>query len=146
MGSSKDNLSKWFHKDSFYDLAKHMDSFFNESFKQFFNQKPFEINMQETKSDVVIRAMLPGYNRDQIRLAIIGNQLRITVEDSKFQEKKKEHFTNTNKEYKMERMISLPFTISEEDTKATYNDGILKISTPKKKPNTRFINIDQIND
>lgn len=142
MDSNKDNLSKWFNKSAFNDIMGNMDSFLNNSAKNFnsiFNQKTFKVNMHETKSDVVVEAILPGYKRNQIQLGIIGNQFRITVEDTTIQEEKSDKEQSSQK---IERLISLPFTISKNETRATYNDGILRISTPNKKSNATIIDID----
>ncbi|ASK63769.1 heat-shock protein [Virgibacillus phasianinus] len=142
MGSYKDNLSKWLHKSSFQEFIQHMDSFFDDTYNQFFKKKPFEVNMYETETNVLVKAILPGYSRNQIKLAIIGNQLRITAEGSKAVDNDLYH----TKEDKMERTVSLPFTISKENTKAIYRDGVLKITTPIRKPNTSFIDIDEKTD
>lgn len=149
MGSNKDNLPNWLNKSSFYDLVDHMDSFFNESFKHinsFFDDKLFKVDTYETESNIVIEAVLPGYKRSQIQLEITGNQVRIAVNDSYTAEEKQnqsKHDIKRQSSHQMERLITLPFTISEENTKATYTDGILKITTPKRNPNTRTINIDR---
>lgn len=140
MGSNRDNLSKWFNKSTVNEFVDHMDSFINESAKNFnslFNQKTFKVNKHETKSEVVIEAILPGYKRNQIKLGIVGNQFRITVEDLEVKSD-----NNEQSSQKMERLVSLPFTISKNDTRASYTDGILKISTPKKKSNATFIDIE----
>lgn len=125
-----------------------MDAFVNESIKNFntlFSEQSFKVNKYETESEVIVKAILPGYKRSQIKLDIIGNVIRITVDDSTILEEENDQTMYHNKEQtspKMERLVSLPFTISEENTKATYKDGILKITTPKKKLPTRNIDID----
>ncbi len=126
---------------------KYMDSFIDESLQHFnsiFNYKAFELDMYETETEVVIEAKLPGYNRDQIQLEIIEDQLRIAVEDSKVvkeNDMQNHPYKKQQSFQKIERLITLPFTISEADTKATYKDGIIQITTPKRKP--KFIEIDE---
>jgi len=126
-----------------------MDSFFDESFKHFnsfFDQIAFDVDMYETKTDVVIEAELPGYKRDQIQLEIIDNQVRIAVEDTKLVEEKNEQRMYRNIErsfHRIERLVSLPFTISEKNTRASYKDGILRITTPRRETSRRFIDIDE---
>ncbi len=133
----------------FRDLMKRMDSVFNDSSKKlnsYFNLKPFWVDVYETESEVIVEAELPGYKRDQIQLEIIGNQLRITVTDSMIHEEKNDKTNYQNKEQsfqKMERIVTLPFTISEKDTTASFNDGILKISIPKRNSSRKFIGIDE---
>lgn len=147
MRPDKDNLSKWFNKSSFNEFIDHMDSFLNESasnFNALFKDKTFKVNKYETKSEVVVEAILPGYKRNQIELGIIGNQFRITVEGTTIQEEKNDKPIYDSKEkssHKSERLISLPFTISKNNTKATFTDGILKISTPKMEPSAKIVDI-----
>ncbi|WP_099156886.1 Hsp20/alpha crystallin family protein [Virgibacillus ndiopensis] len=151
MGSNRNNFPKGFDLDMtpFRDLMKRMDSVFNDSSKKlnsYFNLKPFWVDVYETESEVIVEAELPGYKRDQIQLEIIGNQLRITVTDSMIHEEKNDKTNYQNKEQsfqKMERIVTLPFTISEKDTTASFNDGILKISIPKRNSSRKFIGIDE---
>lgn len=127
-----------------------MDSFLDESFKHvhsFLNQKVFDVDMYETENDIVIEAELPGYKRDQIQLEIIDDQLRISVENSKFANEKNEKSLSYNKKQsydKIERWILLPYPVSEKDVRATYKNDILTITTPKRrKSSRRFIDIDE---
>ncbi|MEC5424572.1 Hsp20/alpha crystallin family protein [Virgibacillus sp. C22-A2] len=148
MSSNKDKLPKQSDETPFNDIMKNLDSFFNESVKNFnslFNQSTFDVDVYETKSNVIIEAKLPGYKRDQIKLEIIGNQIKIYVENTKLEE-----FRNDQRKYRsngrsfqsMERSIPLSFTISEKDTRASYKNGILKITTPKMHADRRFIDIE----
>jgi HSP20 family protein len=147
MDSDKNNLPKLFD-NSFYDFMKSVDSFFDESFRRlntFINRNTFLVDLYETKSDVVIEAELPGYKRDQIQVEILGNQLRIAVENSEITEEKNDeniYYLKKRPLQKVERFISLPFSISEKDTRATYQDGILRIVTPKRNISRRFIDIE----
>ncbi|WP_188456946.1 Hsp20/alpha crystallin family protein [Virgibacillus oceani] len=151
MGSNRNNFPKGFGLDMapFRDFMKRMDTVFNESSKKlntYFNLKPFWVDVHETESEVLVEAELPGYKRDQIELEIIGNQLRITVSDSVVHEEKNDKTNYYNKEQsfqKMERLVTLPFTISEKDTTASLKDGILKISIPKQNSSRKFLGIDE---
>ncbi|MFB4166229.1 Hsp20/alpha crystallin family protein [Alteribacillus sp. JSM 102045] len=82
--------------------------------------------------------------RDQIQLEIIGNHLRMSVEDSAILEEKNDQSMSQRKEQsfqRMERLIPLPLPVSEKDIKTTFENGILKISIPKHR-NRKFIEID----
>jgi HSP20 family protein len=144
---NKDNQPKRMERPQFNHLLDQIDSFFNDSVKHFdslVNKRSIRVDMQETKSNVIIKAELPGYKRDQIQLEIIGNQIRITAEDTSTHEEKHDksmyHGKNQSRQ-RAERLITLPFTISEKDTKAALSDGILKITIPKKNESRRFIDI-----
>lgn len=141
--------NKYNSNSSFDGLMKGMDSFLNDSFKNFnslFSRKSFDVDMYESKSNVVIQAKLPGVKRDQIELEIVGNQVRIAVQDAEIYEEINDgtkHQYKEQSQQRMERFITLPFTISEKETTAAYNDGILKITTPINNASRKFIDIDK---
>lgn len=147
MPSNKDNLPR-FNKTGFHDLFNNMDSFLNESirnFDSFFNLKSFEVDMYETNNAIIVEANLPGIKREQIELEIVGNQLRIAAEDMTVLEEKndKTKYNDRRQSFqKMERLITLPFHISEKDTKASFEKDMLKITIPKQNSGRKFIDID----
>ncbi|MEN1967152.1 Hsp20/alpha crystallin family protein [Lentibacillus sp. N15] len=147
MSENNDKQSKRSERQPFNHLLDQIDSFFNDSvnnFNSLVNRRSIRVHTHETKSSVVVEAELPGYKRDQIQLEIIGNQLRIIAENRSSFEGKNKTGQSVHKEESyqtLERLITLPFTISEKDTSAVLKDGILKISIPKKNDSRKFINI-----
>lgn len=140
MSENNSDRSKRSERQPFHHLMDQIDSFFNDTFNQFnsmLRHRSIRVHTSETKSGVVVNAELPGYKRDEIELEIIGNQLRIIAgsDPSSGEKDQKQSY------HSAERLISLPFTISEKDTTAVLRDGILKISIPKKNENRRFIDI-----
>ncbi|CDQ40459.1 Hsp20/alpha crystallin family protein [Virgibacillus salexigens] len=135
---NKDNRSVRPERNPFHGLMEQMDAFFNESAKNFNTlvRRPINVRTYETQSNLIVEAELPGYKRDQIQLEIIGNQLRIAVEDFSSNEQEKNY-----RGQRAERTITIPFTISEKETKADLNNGILRITIPKKNSSRRFIDI-----
>ncbi|UJL46681.1 Hsp20/alpha crystallin family protein [Virgibacillus sp. NKC19-16] len=141
--------NKYNNNSSFDGLMKGMDSFLNDSFRNFnslFSRRSFDVDMYETKSDVVIQAKLPGIKRDQIELEIVGNQIRIAVQNTTIYEEindREKHQHKEQSEQRMERFVTLPFTISEKETTAAYKDGVSKITTPINNASRKFIDIDK---
>ncbi|MBY7142028.1 Hsp20/alpha crystallin family protein [Virgibacillus sp. NKC19-3] len=141
--------NKYNSHSSFDGLMKGMDSFLQDSFKNFnslFSRRSFDVDIYETKSDVVLQAKLPGIKRDQIELEIVGNQIRIAVQNTASFEETNDGTKHYHKEQslqRMERFVTLPFTISEKETKASYQDGILKITTPINNESRKFIDIEK---
>ncbi|MCC2248486.1 Hsp20/alpha crystallin family protein [Virgibacillus sp. AGTR] len=135
---NNDNRLKRVERNPFHGLMEQMDTFFNESAKNFNSlvKRPLNVHTYETKSNVIVEAELPGYKRDQIQLEIIGNQLRIAVEEFSSNEQERSY-----RGQRAERTITIPFTISEKETKADLNNGILQITIPKKNSSRRFIDI-----
>jgi HSP20 family protein len=94
------------------------------------------VDVEETDSEVLFRAELPGMNKDDIELSIENNVLTLRGE-------KKEERRNGDKESdlyrserffgRFERSFSLPTATVAEKAKAEFKDGILTISLPKKE-------------
>ncbi|KKE80209.1 Hsp20/alpha crystallin family protein [Bacilli bacterium] len=131
------------------NFVRRLDSVFNESFKHLqknFNLNSFPIDVKETNSEIIVHAELPGYSRDQVKLEITGNQLRIIVEDRRsFSEKDEQNSSYRHEEsfQHKERVIAVPFEIPEKETKASFKNGLLKVIIPKKNSKRKFINIDE---
>ncbi|MFD1039638.1 Hsp20/alpha crystallin family protein [Virgibacillus byunsanensis] len=148
MSSKKDNLPEKFDIDMtpLRDFMKQMDSFFNQSFKQinpYFHLKPFWVDVYENDSNVIVTADLPDYKRDQINLEIIENRLRITVDKSTHIKDIQNNSSNIKDSFqRMERMITVPFPIPKKETKASFKDGRLKVTIPKKDSQT-YIDIEE---
>lgn len=150
MSSNNNNQPKRFDIDlsPIRDLGRQMDSFFNHSFKQMnsiFDLRPFWVDVDETDSNFIVTAELPGHSRDQIQVEVLGNHLHITVEESKKVEEvneKQNVFHNRQSHQRKERMVNLPFEIPEEEMKASFSNGLLKITIPKKNSKRKFINIE----
>src|SRR5690625_2333961 len=125
-----------------------MDSFFNHSFNQvnsIFNLRSFRVNVEETDSDVIIRAELPGYKRDQIQIEVLGNVLRIAVEErSTFEERDdlQKRYARRKSHQQKVRSITLPFEIPESETKASFEDGLLRVIIPKDNSKRKYIDIE----
>lgn len=129
------------------NLVGKLDSMFQESFRHLnnhFHLKPFHVEVKEKEKDFVIIAELPGYDRDQIELEIIGNQLRIVVKDSRSLESKddKNHYYEKQQSFqRMEQVVSIPFIIPQKETKASFENGLLIVTIPKKDTNDKRIDI-----
>lgn len=127
-----------------WNLIHQMDSFFN----QFFNHmstlpNSLGVDTYETDSEVIVEVKLPGCNRNQIQLEIIGNGLKIGVEDSIHEEINYPSHTGKRQFYqRREHFVSLPFTIPEKETKTSFHNEILTITFPKEKIKRRYLAID----
>lgn len=121
-------------QETYGEFLKSIDSFFHDAFKHFHKNGLFSpsipIQTYETDTEFVIEAELPGVKKEQITLDIFQNHVRIQV--------KHEEIIQTNDEKKQlvhhqssistrERVIPLPYPVTENDVKATYQNGILKI-------------------
>lgn len=132
----------------FGELMERMDAFFNESIRNFdslWSQKRFKVVVDETETEMIVEAALPGYRKDQIELEIVGRHLRIAAHDTlSFEEKNDEnnYYKKEQSYRKAERIVTLPFPISKRDTKASFQNGLLKVTIPKNNDSRTFIDIE----
>lgn len=137
-------------KNSFGPLIRQMNEFFNQApmrkfmhtFDEFFDKPLFEstipIDMYETETELIIKADLPGIKREQISIEYLDTAITISVKHTeKYEEKneKKHYYVKKHSLNQASRTVTLPYPILNKNVKATYRDGVLKISIPKQKRN-----------
>lgn len=136
MSKKKNNLPTPFNEQPLLNILKSIDGFFNEAFHNFQFFGGFIVRQFETKTHYVIEADLPGIKKEQIMLDIYSNQIKISVENSEEIEKKDDilhSYQRTRSFQKAERVVVLPFAISEKDVKAVFRNGVLRIEIPSKR-------------
>ena len=129
-----------------WNFINQMDTYFNQFFKHMNTHllpNSLSVNTYENESDVIVEAKIPGCKRNQIQLEIVGNKLRIGVEDSLQEEVKYPNHTGIKHFYqRREHFVSLPFTIPEKETKVSFQNEVLTISFPKESIKRRYLTID----
>lgn len=91
------------------------------------------IEVQELDSAYLLVAELPGVKKEDIDISIAGNQVTISAEAR--QEKttaEAKEWCNERSYGKFSRTIQLPLDIEDDGAEATYADGLLHLTLPKK--------------
>ncbi len=89
------------------------------------------INVFEKGGDLVLVAELPGIKKEDIRLQVKGNTLRLAGERAlNYGENISYHRIERNTS-KFDRTLKLPINVESDQVKAEYKDGILVISLPR---------------
>jgi HSP20 family protein len=90
------------------------------------------VDIYETKDSVIIDAELPGMKQSDIEVNVSENMLTIKGEKKQEKETKEENFYRVERIYGMfSRTFTLPVGVHADKIKATYKDGVLKITLPK---------------
>ena len=91
------------------------------------------VDVYETKTDVVVVVDLPAVDSQDVRVSITGDVL--TIEG----ERKRDDVVGAEGYYRSERfsgpfqrVIDLPAEVTADDAKASYKDGVLRISIPRR--------------
>ncbi|MBU7016641.1 MAG: Hsp20/alpha crystallin family protein [Theionarchaea archaeon] len=92
------------------------------------------MDMQETDKDIIVTAELPGVNKEDIMVNVTPERVEIRVEKKEEQKEEKEGYRVYGSRYSgFYRNIPLHTAVDSENVKATYKNGILEITLPKKE-------------
>ena len=90
------------------------------------------LDFSETKSDLVVKAELPGIDPKDIDISLSEGVLTIRGEKRQEKEEKEEGYHLVERRYgSFTRSIRLPREIQNEKINASYQNGVLKITLPK---------------
>lgn len=92
------------------------------------------LDLIDGESEVTVRAELPGLEKDQIQVSVVGNTLTIKGEKKSETENKKGDYYRRECSYgSFQRVIELPDNVDTAKTDASFKNGILEIRLAKKE-------------
>ncbi|MFA6468840.1 MAG: Hsp20/alpha crystallin family protein [Bacteroidota bacterium] len=90
------------------------------------------VDIIENNDNYVLKAELPGMNKDDVKITLENNVLTIRGEKKNEMETKGENFHRVERSYgSFERNFTMPGTIKVNDIDAQYKDGVLTLMMPK---------------
>lgn len=90
------------------------------------------VDVFQTKTDIVVRAPVPGVSKSNIDLSVVENALTIRGTRKAEQEvKTSDFFVQECYWGEFSRSVILPVQVSEDEAKAVLKDGMLTITIPK---------------
>lgn len=103
------------------------------------------IEVLEKDKALVVRAELPGMNRDDIKIDVTDRVLTLQGERKQEHEEKRDDYVVTERSYgSFYREIALPEGAKADEAAATFKNGLLEIRVPvaeKKLPGVRRLPI-----
>lgn len=122
----------------FPSLREEMDKMFED----FFGKTGFPsmtegawvppLDVQENKKDVVVLMDIPAIDPKEVSISIMENRLTIKGERKQEEEVKDVDCYRSERIYgSFQRIIQLPSEVLGDKAKASYKDGVLKITIPK---------------
>jgi HSP20 family protein len=92
------------------------------------------VNIVEHKNEYQVSLAVPGMKKDDFRIDVDGNMLTISSEKEESREDKEKKFTRKEYNYSsFSRTFTLPEEINKEKIKAKYDEGVLKITLPRRE-------------
>ena len=90
------------------------------------------IDIIETADSIVMRAELPGVNRENIDIQVRDNTLTLKGERTFERDVKDENYLRIERSYgAFQRAFNLPTVIQQDKIKAVFRDGVLEMTIPK---------------
>lgn len=92
------------------------------------------VNIKESETHFELTFAIPGFKKEDFNVEVDNETLIVSAEIKETSENQNEHFTR--KEYSVQsfkRLFTLPETINEEVINASYENGILRLTLPKKE-------------
>jgi HSP20 family protein len=103
------------------------------------------VNIVEKDQEFVLELAAPGFTKEDFKINIDDQTLKISAEKKQEQQEKNEKFTRREFSFSsFTRSFTLPETINDELIKASYENGIMKINLPKmaqSKPKVKEVSI-----
>lgn len=130
------------------------DNMFDDMFKDpFFTNssttKLMKTDIQEKDNNYILDMDLPGYDKSDIKAQLKDGYLTITAQKNNSKEDKDEKGNYIRRERycgKCSKSFYVGENLKEEDIKASFNNGILKLTFPKevgkKEEEIKYITID----
>ena len=135
------------------------DDFFDEMDKDFFGKKNplygkhaqnmMKTDIREKDDSYELDVDLPGFKKDEIKVQLKDGYLTLSAAkglDKDHKDKEGNYIRRERYAGTMTRSFFVGEDVSQEDIHAKYEDGILRLSVPKKAPkkieNTSYISIE----
>lgn len=120
-------------------LQDNFNRFFNDDFWGFRglnHQVTVPVNLKETDKTYEMSLVAPGLNKNDFKLNVSDNLLTISYEHKEEDKKEDKEMGWLRKEYTMEsfsRSFTLDDTVDVNKISASYDNGILHLTLPKKE-------------
>lgn len=90
------------------------------------------VDISESNEEFVIKAELPGVNKDDVKIGVEDGVVRIQGERKQEKEEKDKKFHRVERSYgSFLRTFSLPTNVDESRIQAQYKEGLLTVRLPK---------------
>ena len=95
---------------------------------------PMRVEVAEKNGAYVVTAELPGVKKEDISVAIDGNQVTLSAEVKREKEiSEKDRLLHSERVYgTVSRSFALPQELDEDKVEAKFRDGVLQLTLPKK--------------
>jgi HSP20 family protein len=128
-------IRRWQPIDAMETLRRQIDQVFDE-FKDLSNDRSLPwvpaIELQDTPENLILRALLPGVDRNDIDIHVTREAVSIAGERRYPKGAEDRGYFRSEWSYgKFHRVVALPLPVQHERASANFCDGILTLTLPK---------------
>ena len=133
-------LMRWNPTGGFFNLNSRFNTLWDDFFapargvsrdERNWNWNP-AVDVYENDEAIVVKAELPGVDKDQIAVDLDGRTLTLKGERDGENEVTEDNYYRRERVYgRFERSFALPAEVDPDAIKAEFKDGVLKIEIPK---------------
>jgi HSP20 family protein len=124
------------------EMDRMMEDFFGRRMRPWWPERWFgtealeltapAVDLFEEKDDIVVKAELPGIDKENIEVNLADHTLTIKGEKKKEEEVKEENYYRSERSYgSFVRTLELPKDVHGDKVKANFKNGILEVRLPK---------------
>lgn len=128
-------ITPWRPFETFSSLRRDMDRLWDRFFGEDSGVTrwregwtPF-LDVSETKNDLIVKTEIAGVDPKDVDISLSGDTL--TIKGEKKQEKEEGYHLMERNYGSFSRSIRLPVEVDQDKVKASYKNGVLKITLPK---------------
>jgi HSP20 family protein len=90
------------------------------------------VDVEDKGDHYDVKADLPGLDKKDLKISLVGNDLTIEGKrEEKSEEKKRNYFRSERFSGSFQRVIELPGALKADKAKARYENGVLTLEIPK---------------
>ena len=139
---ARKNQESWYPFSDIENLHREMNRLFDFSFPGFTHSDSAlavsswapAIDVQDTKDNIVVKADLPGFKKEDIKVSVEDDVLTIQGERKSESDVKEEKYLKTERYYgSFQRRFILPAAIDNNKLNAAFKDGVLELTLGKRQ-------------
>ncbi|NOU24435.1 MAG: Hsp20/alpha crystallin family protein [Methylotenera sp.] len=94
----------------------------------------FKVDIKDSDNAYVFLAELPGVNKENLHITVDGSTVTIAAEIKQHDEESKDEKIVRSERYfgSVSRSFQLPVDVNQDTANASYENGVLKLTLPKK--------------
>ena len=131
------NLVHWDPFGELSNMRNQLNRIFDHTFRRSLAAGPEaagpRVELYQTDQEVVVTAELPGIqSKDDVEVSVTPDSLNLRGEMKRSQDVNEENYFHSERYYgSFSRTLPLPVEVKPEETRASYQNGLLEIRMPK---------------